>query len=315
MNVRIGMLLVPLLVPLLLLTVLLAWWSRRSRRPLELDASRHGALLAAHRKAVGWRWAGLGLGVAAAAVTAVTASAELYNIGAMLAPTVFGLCVIGGVVVGELTTIPRRQGLRTAAIETRTVGRYLPRRLGGLVAASAVGLGALLVTTTLMGSADAEGRAGRFLVRWCTPSRSVGVSSGPWPGSFYSVPLGIAVVIGILGAAVALRTVVLRPRSGSDLDFVAVDDVQRRQSAEAVVAATGVMVAVSLSGVALTAGIKLIGVVCPQASWPILGVALLAVGALMLLLTSWCLALLLAGRRFTLVESADAAVAGLEGHR
>jgi hypothetical protein len=315
MNVRIGMLLVPLLVPLLLLTVLLAWWSRRSQRPLELDASRHGALLAAHRKAVGWRWAGLGLGVVAAAVTAVTATSGLYNLGAMLAPTVFGLCVIGGVVVGELTTIPRRQGVRTAPIETRTVGHYLPRRLGRLVVASAIGLGVLLVTTTLMGSADYQGRAGRFLVRWCDPSRSVSVSSGPWPGSFYSVPLGIAVVVGILGAAVALRTVVLRPRSGSDPDLVAVDDVLRAQSAEAVVAATGVMIAASLSGVALTAGIKLIGVVCSQAPRPILGFALLAVGALMLVLTSCCLALLLAGRRFTLVESGVSAMAVPEVHR
>lgn len=312
MNVRIGLLLVPLLIPLLLLAVLLAWWSWRSRAPLGLDASRHGALLAGHRKAVRWRWAGLGLGVVVAAVTAVTANAELYNLGAMLAPTVFGLCVIGGVTVGELTTIPRRQGVRTAGLETRAVGHYLPRRLGGLVAASALGLGALLVTTTLMGSADHEGRAGRFLVRWCEPS--LAVASGPWPGSFYSVPLGIAVVVGLLGAAVALRTVVLRPRNGSDPDLVAVDDVLRRQSAEAVVAATGVMVAASLSGVALVAGIKLIGVVCPQASWPVFGVALLAVGALMLLLTAWCLALLLAGPRFTLLESGAPAVAGLEVH-
>ena len=309
MNVRIGLLLLPLLVPLLLLTVVLAW-SQRSRRPLELDASRHAALLAAHRKAVAWRWAGLGLGVAAAPVTAVTASAGLHNLGAMLAPTVFGLCVIGGVVVGELTTIPRRQGVRTAAIETRTVGHYLPRRLGGLVAVSALGLGSLLVTTTLMGSADAQGLAGRFLSRQC--SSGAGSANGPWPGSFYSLPLGIAVVIGLLGAAVALRIVVLRPRSGSDPEVVAVDDVLRRRSAEAVTAATGVLVAASLSGVAFVAGIQLHRVSCPPASWAILGVALLAVGALMLLFTSWCLALLLSGPRFTPVESEATAVAGQE---
>jgi len=95
---------------------------------------------------------------------------------------------------------------------------------------------------------------------------------------------------------------VLRPRSGSDPDLVVADDVLRRQSAEAVVAAAGVMVAASLSGVALIAGVRLIGVACPPPSWTILGVALLAVGALMLLLTSWCLALLLAGRRIPAVQ-------------
>jgi hypothetical protein len=165
MNVRIAVLLVPLLVPLLLIAAWLGWWSPWSRRPVELDPARHDALLAGHRKAVAWRWAGLVLGVVVASVTAVTVSAGLYNLGAMLSPTVFGLCVMGGVVVGELSKIPRRQGIRTAALETRTVGDYLPRRLSGVVAASAVGLGALLVTTTLMGSADDQGRAGRSLIR------------------------------------------------------------------------------------------------------------------------------------------------------
>jgi hypothetical protein len=309
MNVRIGVLLVPLLFPLLLLAVWLAWWSPRFRQPLELDPSRHGAALAGHRQAAGWRWAGLGLGVVVAAMTTATASFGLHNLGAMLSPTVFGLCVIAGVIVGELRAIPRRTGVRTAALRTRTVGDYLPRRLSGVVATSALGLGALLVTTTLMGSADDQGRAGRFLFRQCSPERSV--ASGPWPGSFYSVPLAIAVMVGLLGAAVALRTVVLRPRSGANADLVAVDDVLRRRSAEAVVAATGVMVAASLSGVAFVAGISLHRIVCAPASWTILGVALLAVGALMLLLASWCLALLLAGRRFPSVEAGATAVAGL----
>jgi len=177
-----------------------------------------------------------------------------------------------------------------------------------LVAASALGLGALLVTTTLMGSADDQGRAGRNLSRMCSPER--GASAGPWPGSFYSVPLGIAVVVGLVVAAVALRTIVLRPRSGSDPDLVAGDDNLRRRSAEAVTAATGVMVAASLSGVSLVAAGALMGFGCAPASWTILGIALLAVGALMLLLTAWCLALLLAGRRLPPVESADTVVTG-----
>jgi hypothetical protein len=177
-----------------------------------------------------------------------------------------------------------------------------------VVAASALGLGVLLVTTTLMGSADDQGHAGRFLSRLCTPV--VGARTGPWPGSFYSVPLGIAVVVGLLGAAIALRTIVRRPRSGSDSDLVAVDDLLRRRSAEAVVAATGVMVAASLSGVAFVAGLQLHRFACPPPLWTIFGLALAAVGALMLLLTSWCLALLLVGRRFPPVDSGATAVAG-----
>ncbi len=288
------------LLPLLLLAI---WLVRRSRRSHELDSSRQRAALDAYRRAVGWRWAGLGLGVLAAALSVSRGS---LGLGVMLAPTVFGLCVIAGVIVGELATIPRREGVRTAALETRTVGGYLPRRLGGLVMASTLGLGVLLVTTTVMGSADDMGRAGRSLFRRCSPDTAAG--RGPWPGLFYSVPLGIAVVLGLLVAVVALRTVVLRPRTGTTPDLVAADDVLRRRSAEAVVAATGVMVAASLLGVALTAGAALLGFDCPPASWTILGFALLAVGALMFLLALWCLALLLSGSRIRRAESGESSV-------
>ena len=303
MNVRIGVLLVPLLVPVVLFAIALVWWLPRSRRPLDLDPSREGALLAGYRKAVGWRWAGFSLGVVVAALTAATVSVGFHNLGAMLAPTVFGLCVTAGVVVGELKTIPLRESIRTAALEPRTIGDYLPKRLTGLVAASSLGLGALLVMTTLMGSADDQGQAGRFLSLQC--STEVGARNGPWPGSFYSLPLAIALVVGLLGAAVALRTIVLRPRSGSDPGLVAFDDALRRRSAEAVVAATGVMVAASLSGVALVAGICLHRVACAPASWTILSVALLGVGSLMLPGAAWCLALLLAGPRIPVAQPSD----------
>ena len=235
------------------------------------------------------------------------------GLGLMLAPTVFGLCVIAGVVIGELATTPRHDGVRTAVLTTRTVGSYLPRRLGGLVTASTVGLGALLVTTTLMGSADDMGRAGRSLFRFCSPEGAEGPATGgggPWPGLFYSVPLGIAVVVGLLSAAIALRTVVMRPRNGSAPEVVAADDILRCRSAEAVVAATGVMVSASMLGVALTAARPLISSPCPPAQWIVLGFSLLTVGMLMLLLAVWCLGLLLTGPRISGTGSVDTAEAG-----
>jgi hypothetical protein len=302
MSVLIPVVVLALLVSLILAGAWLVRWSRR-RSGLGLEPSGRNTHLVVHSRAVGWRWAGLGVGVAAAALTTSLGS---LGLGLMLAPTVFGLFVIGGVAVGELATIPRRDGVRTAALETRTVGGYLPRRLGGLVTTSTLGLGALLVTTTLMGSADDMGRAGRSLSRVCSPESSS--SRGPWPGLFYSVPLGIAVVLGILGAAVALRTVVLRPRSGSAAELVVADDILRRRSAEAVVAAIGVMVAASLCGVALTAAGALIGFTCAPAWWTVLGCSLLAVAALMLPLAVWCLGLLLRSPRIRPKESADTGV-------
>jgi len=299
-----------LMVPLLLVVVWLARRSGRSQRTLELDPSRQAVVIAGHRTAFVWRWVGLVIGVVAAALTA---SVGVLGLGVMLAPTVFGLAVVGGVVVGELATIPRREGVRSAALETRTVGDYLPRRLGGLVAGSTIGLGALLFTTTLMGSADDLGRAGRSLSRQCSPDTFA--SAGPWPGLYYSGPLAIAVVVGLLLAAVALHTVVLRPRSGSAPELVAADDVLRRRSAESVVAATGVMVAASMLGVALTAGGRLTSFHCAPRAWTILGVALLGVGALMLLLAVWCLAVLLSGPRVRRLASADRAASDRKASR
>lgn len=303
---RVGVVLVPLL--------LLALWLVRLRSPragsLALDPPRQGVVRVHERQAVGWRWAGLGLGVL---VVAKMASVGPFGLGLMLAPTAFGLAVIAGVIVGELARTPRSEGVRTAALRTRSVGAYLPWRLGGVVVAVTVGLGAVLVTTTLMGSADEPGQAARSLVRACSPVMSA--SRGPWPGLFYSLPLGIAVAVGLVGAVVALRTVVLRPPIGSGPDLVAADDVLRRRSAEAVVAATGVMVAASLLGIAATAGTALISFACPPTSWTVLGVVLLAVAALMLILGVWCLTLLLSGPRRPLTESGERAVSEREVRR
>lgn len=302
-----------LVVSIILVVTGLVRWSRR-RRGLLREPSRRGAQLVGFRKTAGWRWAGLGVGVAAAVQTASVGS---HGLGLMLAPTVFGLCVIGGVVAGELATTPRHEGVRTAALETRTIANYLPRRLGGLIVASTIFLGALLVTTTLMGSADEQGRTGTMLSRACNADVSASVtaqsisglpnygSKGPWPGLFYSLPLAIAVAVGLLGAAVALRTVVLRPRRGSAPELIVADDVLRRRSAEAVVAATGVMVAPSLSGVALTAGGALVGIDCAPVWWTVPGFVLLAVAALMFLFLGWCLAQLLVGPWIRPRESGD----------
>jgi hypothetical protein len=296
-----------LVVLVILGGTLMVRWARR--RTLVSEPSRRSTQLVGFRKAAGWRWAGLGVGIV---VAVPMAGVGPLGLGLELAPAVFGLCVIAGVVAGELATTPRHEGVRTATLEIRTVGDYLPRRLSRLVAACTLGLGTLLVATTLMGSNDDMGRVGRSLERRC--SADWGAGTGPWPGLFYSVPLAIAVAVGLLGAGIALRTVVLRPRRGSTPELVAADDLLRRRSAEAVVAATGVMVATSLCGVALFAGRGLLGIDCGPLWWTVLGVALLAVAALMFLLVGGCLAQLLIGPGIRPGESRDGVRASEEVH-
>lgn len=117
---------------------------------------------------------------------------------------------------------------------------------------------------------DDRGRAGR----WIAADRCGGVSAphGPWPGRYYTLPLAVAVALGLLVAARTLRRIVRRPRPGV-LAEAALDDRARRGSAVAVVAARGVAVsppaAVSLIG---TLGLRAVGDLrpCARAGWPLL---------------------------------------------
>ena len=68
-------------------------------------------------------------------------------------------------------------------------------------------------------------------------------------------------------------------------------------------------------GVALTAGGRLTSFHCAPRAWTILGVALLGVGALMLLLAVWCLAVLLSGPRVRRLASADRAASDRKASR
>lgn len=208
------------------------------------------------------RWAGLVVGVVAALV--VLGSGSL-GVGVLLSAPALGLGVLLGVVVGELlgSRVPRER-LRVAALEVRRVRDYLPRPLTATVATSGALLLVLLAVTTAMAAPDDMARPGRTLFRRC--SAAMGQRHGPWPGSFYSVPLVVVLAAGAASALLALRVVVLRPRS-SGPDDLAQDDAWRRRSVTAVVGSLGVLVALPLAGVAFLAAAGLAGIDCRPAWW------------------------------------------------
>ncbi len=233
------------------------------------------------------RWRALGLLVGLAAGVLMLSGGGLGR-GPMLAAPVFGLCVLMGVIVGELLVSAPQGSIRHATLEVRRFRDYLPRRLTIVVGATTTMLGGTLVVTTLAGSADDLGRAGRSLARECSAINSE--AAGPWPGSYYSVPLAVTVGIGLLGAAAASLLIVRRPRQGGDH---AVDDTARRQAVSAVVAASGVLVAVPLVGVSLTAAGALFGISCRPVWWNVLAWSLLVLSAALVALLGWCAAALL----------------------
>jgi hypothetical protein len=132
-----------------------------------------------------------------------------------------------------------------------------------------------LSATSAVASPDDLGRSGRFLAFQCGDHGSGG---GPWPGSYYTVPIGLTVLIGLVVAVLATRAVVRRPRPLADDLSHQADDQLRRASARAIVAASGVLITVPLAGSALVAGTVLTNLSCAPSVATILGAACFALG-------------------------------------
>lgn len=187
------------------------------------------------------------VGGIAAAVAMSSAHHRLpYGLSTALAPSGFGLVVVVGVVLGEtVVRRPRAPGPRTASLRPRTVAAYLPRFTTRAVAIVGVLLVLTLIGTSLTASRAADGHARAFT---CVTRNGLTRTYTPYPGVYYSVPL-IALLLLTSGIAVlAARAVVLRPRGATMSEHT--DDQLRRRSLIVIVAAAGVALGVSLTGVA-----------------------------------------------------------------
>lgn len=205
--------------------------------------------------------------------------------GAMLVPAVLGVFVVAGVGLGEAVVRPQRPtGPRTASLAPRRVADYLPRALttavGGI---TALHLATLALTTTTA-STDDMGRAGRQIAARCG---NTGSAAGPYPGSFYSVPLILLLLVIGLATAAALTAVIRRPRGFAPDDVG--DDVLRQRSTTRVLAAAGAAVAASHVGIAFFAGTALLRMDCQGAWMDPVGWVLLASVPVALLLLGWFL--------------------------
>lgn len=242
------------------------FWVRARRTAtvveIPLKVRRHTAI---------WRWSGIAVGALAALAAAISGT---LGRGPILAAPLFGASVLAGVLAGELTVREPTGRTRRASVAVRRAGDYIPQRLVFCVAAAAVSLGALLTVTTLSGSADSLGNAGRSLIRQC--GAALTESRGPWLGSFYSVPLAIMMVVGIAGAALTVRQIVRRPRPGDAGALAAADDMLRSRAARTVTGACGVFVTVPLIASSLITAAGLLGISCRPNWWTAAAWALLA---------------------------------------
>ena len=239
-------------------------------------------------------WLGLG-GAAGVVAAAAVARWDALGRGAALAVPVLTIGLLGGVLLGELRVRAPATGVRSTTLGVRRIQHYLPPRLASAVASATVGLAVLMAATTAAGSADDLGRAGRSLSR-CDHS------TGPWPGSFYTWPLAVVVLIGLAAAALTLRQVARRPRFGGSASLAEADESLRHRAGERVTAAAGLLVAAPLTGVSLTAARGMLVIPCRPLWWSVIGTALVILAPVALALIGWCLVTLL---RATEVAGAD----------
>jgi hypothetical protein len=234
-----------LLVVLVVLAVALGMKARRrAEAAVQPTPEWHRVRLA--------RVGGVLVGIVAAVATW---RVDSFGRGTVLAPAVFGLCVVVGVGLGETVVRPRRAaGTRSASLTPRRLGAYVSRT-PVVLAATVVAMTTVLLTfTTLTASRDDSTHTMREL---SCDSPSVGASYGPYPGSYYAAPLAVLLLVVLGVAGLAARQVVVRPRGlGSD---DAGDDALRRRSLDVVVDAIGIAVSTPYVGLALTAGGALMG--------------------------------------------------------
>ncbi len=260
-------------------------------RPVDLPHDHPGL---ARLRRVGLASRGIGM---AAGVALLVVLGQLDRLGQILVlvPAVFAVVQLIGVWVAEVMTRRDARQPGSAAVEVRRVRDYLPRPLAVTSVASAVVLAGVIAFTSSVASADDLGRAGRSMAYRCRNATVCDDGSfGPWPGSFYTVPAMIGLVLALALTAAALTAAVRRPRNGGEPIVAAVDDAIRRQSISTAVASALLASAGTLAGLGLSAGSGLLEHAAEGPDWFVpVGVLLTFAGLLGLAGLCWSVAALL----------------------
>lgn len=190
--------------------------------------------------------------VAGAIIAVALAMLLPLGLGVFLAPTAFaGIQILAILVAGVFShNAARTPGV--SGLEVRGVQPYLPKGLTILVGSvTSILLGAI-AWTTAVGTPDSLGNAGRSF-SYLSPCdfEKCENSFGPWPGSFYSIPLVTLLAVVLALAVIAVIVTVRRPRNASDPEIVRVDDFVRARAVESVIAALGLASAVTLCAISL----------------------------------------------------------------
>ncbi|MFE5819913.1 hypothetical protein ACFQ6S_41700 [Streptomyces sp. NPDC056479] len=230
------------------------------------------------------RWSGLAIGIVAAQQLVTMESGDITT-PLVLAITAFGLCAVGGVMLGDALTLRPQEAVRTASLAPRLVRDHIPPRMAPLLLLQAASLVALLVMGAVTASSgpDRIGAAGRVITVTCEGMRT---SLGPWPGLYYSGPMFAALAVATPACIWALRRIAYGPG----------DYQQRRDRAWAITGAWGLLVSSQVLLVVLMLLIALTERACAGLPGAVTIVAICPLGLLSLFSFGWSLVTVVAPR-------------------
>ncbi|WP_328429608.1 hypothetical protein [Streptomyces sp. NBC_00443] len=230
------------------------------------------------------RWSGLAIGIVAAQQLVAMESGDI-TIPLVFAITAFGLCAVGGVLLGDALTLGPQEAVRTASLAPRLVGHHVPPRMGPLLLLQAASLVGLLVMGAVTASSGPgrTGGAGRVITVAC---EGLTASLGPWPGLYYSGPMFAALAVGTPACVWALRRIAYGPG----------DFQQRRDRAWAITGAWGLLVSSQVLLVVLMLLIALTETACAGPLGAATIVVICPLGLLSLFTFGWSLVTVVAPR-------------------
>lgn len=205
-----------------------------------------------HRGARTARWAGIGIGVLSTLVIGgLSVSSVLpgrLGLGALVGvgPLVGAAIVVGAILLGERTLPAHSERQRVGLLAHRGPRTMFPTLAVVVAALSALALLTVTIASTVFASPDDQGRAGRSFAYSVADPRigTLSGSRGPFPGSWYTVPVWSALVLLLAVTAWAL-VVIVRRRPSDD----PADALLRRRSAAAVLGAASAGMSIVAIGV------------------------------------------------------------------
>ncbi|WP_329217715.1 hypothetical protein OG352_16215 [Streptomyces sp. NBC_01485] len=221
------------------------------------------------------RWAGLALGAVVAQALATMDSDDMA-MPFVSAVTAFGLCAVGGVLLGDSLTPAPQEAVRTAGLAPRRVRDHVPPRMAPLLVFQAACIVVLLTIGAAAASPDKIGRTGRALAVTC---RSATRHLGPWPGLYYAAPVLVSLTLGTAACVWSLRRIAHRPG----------DNLRRHDRSWAITAAWGLLVSSQLLLVVGMIARVLFYSKCAGMLGNVTALVIYPLGLLSLFSLGWCL--------------------------